>query len=148
MLTFRIKYSSTSTTYMSICKIDRMKEIELGSIPKQPKIKQLISLYISYLRKIEKEKNDKLHNNFQNLTGNSMSDFSKLDPLSQKGHNRTDKNFNVKKKNNLPFKERMKHNLPIQPIPQPSTLHNLPPPKTYKKCLKYRFRPPNPYNKC
>ena len=79
---------------------------------------------------------------------NSRSDFSKLDPLSQKGHNRTDKHSNLKQINNLPFKKRIKHNLPIQPIPQPSPSHNLSPPKTYQKCMKSGFRPPNPHYNC
>ena len=148
MLTFRIKYSSTSSAYMSICRTDQIKESGIGRTPKQAKDQAACKLIHLILKKIEKEKNDKLQNNFQNLTVNSKSHFSKLNPLSQKGHNRTDKISNVKQINNLPFKKRIRHNLPIQPIPQPSTSYNLSPPKTYKKCMKCGFRPPIPYNYC
>ena len=127
---------------------DIMKESGIGRSPKQAKDQAACKLMHLILKKIETEKNDKLQNNFQNLTVNSESDFSKLDPLSQKRNNRTDKNSIVKQINNLPFKKRIKQNLPIQPIPQPSTSHNLSPPKTYKKCMNCGFRPPNPYYTC
>ena len=68
-----------------------MKESGIGRTPKQAKDKAACKLIHLILKKIEKEKSDKLQNNFQNLTLSS----------------------NVKQINNFSFKKRIKHNLPI-----------------------------------
>ena len=68
MLTFRIKYSNTFSTYMSICTTDQMNESGIVSTPKQAKDQAACKLIHSILKKIETEKANNLQNDFQNLT--------------------------------------------------------------------------------
>ena len=77
MLNFRIKHSNTSSTYMSTCKADEIKESGIGSTPKQAKDQAACKLIHPILKKLEKEKTDNLQNNFKKLTVNLESNISK-----------------------------------------------------------------------
>ena len=77
MLTFSIKYSNTSSTYMSVCKTDQMKESGIASTPKQAKYQAACKLIHSILEKIETEKTNNLQNDFQTLTVNLESNSLK-----------------------------------------------------------------------
>ena len=62
---------------MSILRTDQMRESGINSTPKQAKDHAACKLIHLILKKIEEEKADKLWNNFQKLTVNFGSDFSK-----------------------------------------------------------------------